>query len=414
MVGSVAALIGQTAGERECSRRALDGFGDPLQMRSRGPSNSSGRPGHGRRRDREQRLPVPWLRARACHAAVPERILQVNRKSLVTLPAELVEPAPRADARYLLGVDGGATKTLAGVLDLDERVLHLAGGGPSNEDAVGPGAAVGTLVDTAERAIERAGIAADDLAAAVVAVAGTDTDAVSGQVRERRPAWIVVNDVVGAWATATGAGPGVGVISGTGSNVFGVGRDARAWRAGGWGHVLGDEGSGYWFGVQSIKAALRDRESSGPPTALSDAVVAYFDAPSIEALAARVYAKPMSKGEIAAFAVETARVAEAGDEVARGLFELGARELGAQIQAVIRETGLTGEFPVGLVGGNYKAGGMFIEPLTRAVRQVAPEARVATAEMVPVGGALLLAARACGRGELLERQALAQLIVRAL
>jgi len=220
--------------------------------------------------------------------------------------------------------------------------------------------------------------------------------------------------VVGAWATATGAGPGVGVISGTGSNVFGVGADGRAWRAGGWGHLLGDEGSGYWFGVQSIKAALRDREASGPPTALSDAVVSFFGAPSVEALAARVYSKPMTKGEIAAFAIETARVAAAGDEVARGLFELGARELGKQVQAVIRETGLEGEFPVGLIGSNYKAGPVYIEPLTRFVREQAPRALVSAAEMAPVGGSLLLAARACGCGDALDTGALARLTERAL
>jgi N-acetylglucosamine kinase-like BadF-type ATPase len=338
----------------------------------------------------------------------------MERDSLVNLPEALVRPQPRADARFLLGVDGGATKTLAAVLDLAERRLHLANGGPSNEDAVGAGAAVRTLLETADQALERAGVAAEQLAATVLAVAGTDTDAVAARVAVARPTWIVVNDVVGAWATATGAGPGVGVISGTGSNVFGVGEEGRSWRAGGWGHLLGDEGSGFWLGAQSIKAALRDREASGPPTALSDAVVAFFDVPSVEALAARVYSKPMTKGEIAAFAVEAARVAEAGDAVARGLYELGARELGQQVAAVIHETGLAGAFPVGLIGSAFKAGELFIAPLTRAVHGNAPEARVATAEMAPVGGSLLLAARACGCADALDRGTLGQLVEQAL
>ncbi len=191
----------------------------------------------------------------------------------------------------------------------------------------------------------------------MLAVAGTDTDAVVAHVRAgRSEEWIVVGDVVGAWATATGARPGVGAIAGTGSNVFGVGADGRAWRAGGWGHQLGDEGSGYWLGLQSIKAALRDRERSGPETALSDAAVEFFGAASVEALAAMVYSKPLTKGEIAAFAIETARLAEQGDAVARELYERGARELAQQIAAVIHQTGLQGEFPVGLIGSAYKAG----------------------------------------------------------
>ena len=164
-----------------------------------------------------------------------------------------------------------------------------------------------------------------------MAIAGTDTDAVAAHVRERCPgSWLVVNDVVGAWAAATDARPGVGVISGTGSNVFGVGTDGRAWRAGGWGHVLGDEGSGYWLAVQSIKAALADREGSGPETLLSAAAMDFFDVPSVEALAALVYSKPLAKGEIAAFAIETARVAYAGDAVARGLYMRAAEELASR------------------------------------------------------------------------------------
>ena len=102
--------------------------------------------------------------------------------------------------------------------------------------------------------------------------------------------------------------------------------------------MLGDEGSGYWLGVQSIKAALRDREASGPTTALGAAAMAFFDLPSVEAVAQSVYCKPLTKGEIAAFAIETAKLAEQGDAVARELYESGARELGEQIAAVIRET----------------------------------------------------------------------------
>jgi glucosamine kinase len=355
----------------------------------------------------------------------------MNREPLVKLPAALTRAQPRAGARYVMGVDGGATKTLAAVLDLRERALYTGHGGPSNEDAVGAAAAVQALLGAADEAIERAGIDAAQLGAAVLAIAGTDTEDVTQNVRSARTdAWIVVNDVVAAWATATGGGPGVAAIAGTGSNVFGVGgtgADARAWRAGGWGHVLGDEGSGYWLGVQSIKAALRDREASGPATALSDAVVAFFGGRSVEAVAASVYSKPLTKGQIAAFAIETARLAEQGDAVARELYERGASELGEQIVAVIRETGLAaepaeptdsadaaGEFPVGLIGSAFKAGAVFVEPLTRAVHEQAPQARVRAVEMAPVGGSLLLAVRACGHAGEIAANDLTPLIDDAL
>jgi N-acetylglucosamine kinase-like BadF-type ATPase len=334
----------------------------------------------------------------------------VERTTLLELPAAFSTSQPDSGARWLLGVDGGATKTLAAVLDLEDQSIHLGHGGPSNEDAVGARAAVQALLAAADAAIEAAGIEPDALGSAMLAVAGTDTDAIASHVRKARPSWTVVNDVIGAWATATGASPGVAAISGTGSNVFGVGAAGRSWRAGGWGHLLGDEGSGYWLGVQSIKAALYDREGSGPPTVLSDAVPRFFGAPSIEALASLVYSKPLSKGEIAAFGAEAARAADAGDAVAIGLYRRAAGEMARQILAVIDHSGLEGSFPVGLIGSAFKAGDVFVAPLSDLVHASAPGAAVGTVELAPVGGSLLLAARACGRSAGIDVEHLTRLI----
>lgn len=338
----------------------------------------------------------------------------MRNEPLVQLPPELTREQPCRDARFVMGVDGGATKTLAAVLDLQEGALHLGHGGPSNEDAVGAQAAVQALLGAADEALERAGASSSQLGAAVLAVAGTDTADLTRHLHAARAeGWIVTNDVVAAWATSTAGGPGVAAIAGTGSNVFGVGPEG-SWRAGGWGHLLGDEASGYWLGVQSIKAALRDREGSGPPTALSEAAPAFFGQPSVEAVAARVYSKPLTKGEIAAFGIETAKLAERGDAVACELYARGALELAEQIAAVIRQTGLSGEFPVGLIGSAFKAGPVFVGPLQRAIHETAPEAVVGRVDMPPVGGSLLLAARACGHGPQVLPTGLALLIERAL
>ncbi|MHB8531326.1 MAG: BadF/BadG/BcrA/BcrD ATPase family protein [Solirubrobacteraceae bacterium] len=341
----------------------------------------------------------------------------MERPPLVELPPDLVQVHPPAhgDARWLLGIDGGATKTLAAVLDTKTPAVHLGHSGPSNEDAVGAEAAVAALLEAAAEAVQAAGIQERELDAAVLAVAGTDTASVTRHVRKARgEGWVVANDVVGAWATATGAGPGVGVISGTGSNVFGVGPTGKSWRTGGWGHVLGDEGSGYWLGVESIRAALRDRDASGPPTALSDAAPSFFGVETIEAVGSLVYSKPLTKGEIASFAIETAALADQGDEVALELFDRGARLLGNQIAAVIEQTQLQGSFPVGLIGSTYKAGEVLLKPLRERVAEAAPDAQVQIAPEPPVAGCLLLAARACGDRAAISMAELARLINAAL
>ncbi len=334
---------------------------------------------------------------------------------LVTLPSELTESVRDSGARYLLGVDGGATKTLAAVIDLTDGALYVGHGGPSNEDAVGSRDAVSALLGAADQAIEAAGIERGELGAAVLAIAGTNTESIAGNLkRTRDDGWIVVNDVVGAWATVNAAGPAVAAIAGTGSNVFGVGPGGRGWRTGGWGHLLGDEGSGYWLGNESIRAALRDRDGSGPPTKLGEVACDFFDVQDIEELVGLVYSKPLTKSEIAALAVQTGELAEQGDEVARDLYSRGADLLGGQIATVIEQAGLSGAFPVGLIGSAYRAGEIFVGPLRSRIARSAPEAEITRVEMAPVGGSLTLAARAAGREQQLDVSSLAGLIDEAL
>jgi hypothetical protein len=85
-----------------------------------------------------------------------------------------------------------------------------------------------------------------------------------------------------------------------------------------------------------------------------------------------------------------------------------------RIEAVIRHTGLAGAFPVGLIGSAFKAGDIFVGPLTRAIHDLAPQAQVSMVEMAPVGGCLLLAAHAAGADRALDRRELGRLIEGAL
>ncbi len=100
----------------------------------------------------------------------------------------------------------------------------------------------------------------------------------------------------------------------------------------------------------------------------------------------------------------------AGDVVARELFARAAALLGEQIRAVIANTGLTGEFPIGLIGSAFRAGEVFVEPLTHAIHEVAPRARVFPVELAPVGGSLLLGMRACGCEGALSGEELSRLL----
>ncbi|MGE5272221.1 MAG: BadF/BadG/BcrA/BcrD ATPase family protein [Verrucomicrobiota bacterium] len=329
--------------------------------------------------------------------------------SLMTIPAALLDGSRATGRRHVAGIDGGATKTVAAVLSLDTFDLRFGHGGPSNVDAVGVAAAASAIRDALREALGEAGVDAGAVGTAVIGLAGTPSEELAESVGgDFAPgvASYFVNDVIAAWASGTWLEPGVAVISGTGSHVFGVNAAGESWRTGGWGHILGDEGSGYWLGLSGMRAALRYRDGSGPETVLLDSAVAFYQLEAVEDLQPLVYGKPLTKREIAAFTEEVEKAATAGDRVAAALYETAARELAAQTRAPIEKLRLDGAFKVALVGGVFASGELLRKPFEASVQAFAPRAQFVVPEIPPVGGSLLLGLRAEGVADDYDRDAL--------
>ncbi len=216
----------------------------------------------------------------------------------------------------------------------------------------------------------------------MLAVASVDTEADQKRLLSEVPslrgvdAAFLVNDVVAAWASGTWGQPGVAAISGTGSNVFGVGVDGGTWRCGGWDYILGDEGAGVWMGLEAMRHATRYRDGRAPYTALADRLCEVYDMDDVAELHEIVYQR-LQKSDIAAFAIHVAEVAEAGDEVAGAIVTEAGEQLAEQIVTVIRRIRLPEAFPVALVGSSYKAGPRLVGPLAARVTAEAPGAKVA-------------------------------------
>jgi N-acetylglucosamine kinase-like BadF-type ATPase len=336
--------------------------------------------------------------------------------SLMTIPGALLDGSRATGRRYVAGIDGGATKTIAAVLSLETFDLHFGHDGPSNVDAVGVSAAASAIRVALTEALEDAQVEASEIGSAVVGLAGTPSDELAALVRKEFALGecYFVNDVIAAWAFGTWLAPGVAVISGTGSHVFGVNAAGQSWRTGGWGHVLGDEGSGYWLGLHGMKAALRYRDGSGPETALLDAAVAFYELDAVEDLQALMYGKPLTKREIAAFTENVEKAAAAGDQVASALFETAANDLATQVRAPVERLGLEGRFTVALVGGVFAYGERLRDPFEAAVRAFAPQVEFAVSEVPPVGGALLLGLSAEGEAGTYDRDQLRSALSREL
>lgn len=299
----------------------------------------------------------------------------------------------------LVAVDGGATKTMAVAFDPRSGFAAAAESGPSNADAVGYKAAGHAIGQAITAALGQHGIDGPVLAA-VLAVAGIDDES------ERRSLLsevtvlpentiTLVNDVVGAWASASEASPGIAAISGTGSNTFGVDALGNTWRCGGWGHILGDEGSGYGMALSAIRAVVAFRDGRAEWTSLVPALLQFFDLRSVEQVKHVVY-RDFSKARIAAFARQVADVAQEGDEAALRVFREGAAALAEQIATVHSHLRFDGAAEVTLIGSTFHAGEVFLGPLRERLQADIGEVSLSEPRLPAVGGALWLAARAAG------------------
>lgn len=339
-----------------------------------------------------------------------------KRKSLLVLPEQfIVKPAcgtlgtAGAPCGYFLGVDGGATKTLAVVADSKGDQVSVGRGGPSNRDAVGQETAVMSVRNAIEAALCGAGLSGQDVTCAVLALAGIHTPQDQKLFRQELnyldppSGFYIQNDVVAAWAAGTTCEPGIVVVSGTGSNAFGVNASGHTWRAGGWGHILGDEGSGYWIGLVGMRAALNYYDGRGPKTRLLDRLTDFYGLSSIEELAGLAYHCGLTKHEVAGFAVAVYEEAQQHDAVALRLFRKAGRDLGVAAAAVVRQLGMQEEsFPLALTGSVFASGAVLMESFAAVLRRAAPLARLLVPDMPSVGGAVLLAVRAAGFWEALE------------
>jgi glucosamine kinase len=335
-----------------------------------------------------------------------------RKDSLVILPAELLPTAggrtsgPAANG-LLIGVDGGATKTITAVFDLDAGTVRTAETGPSNPEAVGYEAASASINEAIRATLGQA----KPVAAAVLGVAGIDTEEerkrlLSGVTALSAPVILAVNDVVAAWAAGSLAAPGIAAISGTGSNTFGVNAHGAAWRCGGWGHILGDEGSGYTVAVDAIRAVLAYRDGRRDWTPLVPRLLEFYGLRHIEDIKPVIY-RDFDKARISAFAVQVQEAADEGDEVAAGIYRQAAVALAGQISAVYAALDFGGPAEVTLIGSNFRAGEVFMGPLREHLRHVTGGQDFAAPKLPAVGGSLWLAARAAGAEGRLNAQELA-------
>ena len=296
----------------------------------------------------------------------------------------------------ILGIDGGGTRTRASIV-AGERVLAHAENGSIKRLRVGAEAAETHLRALLKDVYAQAGVTGVRAASAGVASAAMPgvtewIDAVFQDFNVERSE--VVGDEVIALDAAFRGGPGILQIAGTGSNTIGRAPDGSRECAGGWSSHLGDEGSGYWIGLHSVRRALKayDREQ---PTQILKKVGEIWGTPEIGELVNLGDSTPGP--DFAALAPAIDELANAGDPVAREVLQQAAADLVEFVLLVRaklrRKHKIAGEVPVAWTGGVIEKMTLVREAFFAGLHSAAPEMPVVREAVVPLQGALWRAKR---------------------
>jgi N-acetylmuramic acid 6-phosphate etherase len=263
----------------------------------------------------------------------------------------------------LLGIDGGGTRTVALLArrikdDKPWAILGRGTSGPSNLQAVGATKAFQSLEEAIASAFTAATLPRRQVAAACLGLAGAGRPADQQQLS----AWAsgirvashieITTDVALLLAAGTPDGWGLALVAGTGSMAYGRSRDGRKARAGGWGCLLGDEGSGYALALAGLRLAVQAADQRRPPTRLLDAFLDKLGLEKAQQLVPKFYSSPMDRAAIASLANIVLEVAESGDATACRLVDEHASELAQACTAVAGQLGWSGQaVPTALAGG---------------------------------------------------------------
>lgn len=291
--------------------------------------------------------------------------------------------------RAYLAVDGGGTRTRAVIVDDAGRHLGSGVAAGCNHRVVGAQRALARVRGAVVAASRQAGYAPPFTGAwlGLAGIDGTeDADWIRAHLAPLAADPRVTND---AELVLAGLGvPGLALIAGTGSIAIGVDQTGRLVRVGGWGHLIGDEGSAFDIGRRALQVAARMADGRAPRGALLDRVCSYFGVACGGGLIERVYARS-AKTTIAALASEVLRAAHAGDRDARAIARAAAGDLTATAVAVVRLLDVDEPVAVALSGGVLVADRWYRGAVSRRLR-----GRVRVGLVRVVAEPALLAARA--------------------
>lgn len=299
-----------------------------------------------------------------------------------------------------IGIDGGGTKTSAVVANERGMILGEATAGPSNPNGSDM-ERIGDVFRSVKRQLTPY-VGHWKRAVVFAGIAGVSHRDVHDalwrclqNVFSDVQKLTLDHDGMNALASVTYGEPGVIQIAGTGSLTFGVGKQGTRCRIGGWGYLLGDEGSGFDLGRRALIQVMKAYDGRGRPTVLTDLVLKKWGLESPEDVIPYVYRHDVRR-ILASFTYELFQAAEDDDTVARSVIEEAAEELALSILTALESLDLLDEpVPVGLIGGAFQP--LLIHALEKKLSGTAVHpSRLLRPQVKPVVGALAWAYKSAG------------------
>lgn len=303
---------------------------------------------------------------------------------------------------YTLGIDVGASKTHALIVDDAGRCRGFGAAGPGNYQSVGYDGLARALRESFAAAAAMAGVVPADIAGAGFGVGGYDWPSDHpGHLDAIAPIGLlcpleIANDAINGLLAGTSSGWGVNVTAGSSNNCRGRDRHGREGRIVGNGAFFGEFGGGAEIALRGLQAVNYAWIRRGRPTALTAAYLTATGAADVPELMEGLSFNRIELGPL--LALEVFRAADGGDEVAGDILRWAGQELGWLAVAVIRQLDLESEAVEVIQSGSVFDGGPRIaEPMRAVVLRHAPRARLIRLRTLPVVGAVVLGLQAAGR-----------------
>jgi N-acetylglucosamine kinase-like BadF-type ATPase len=300
--------------------------------------------------------------------------------------------------KYLIGMDGGGTKTNCIITDLDGNLLYECNGGPSNFLMLGTEIVSETLLQLITKCTDELKISSDDVAAVVIGTTGAgrkndaeklehDFISYAGFKAVGFRKFKVDSDARIALEGAFSGKPGSILIAGTGSIMFGKDNNDNMIRVGGFGRMMGDEGSGYVLGRKGLTAVSKEFDGRGAKTLITELLKEMFHISTPEGLITEVY---KNNFDIASAAPAVTEAAQQGDKTALRIIDEETDELTEHVETMYKKL-KEKRMNLALIGSLLTHDNVYSEYFRRKIKDRLTGVTIKEPDYPPAMGAVLMA-----------------------